>query len=225
MWFYAVTDHTYSYCIVIHISPFLLAPIIIILFTQLLEVLPVWKIEMITVILSLIILDIFCSLECLMCVCVCVCFVTWLIQKQPSVQSSITPQILLWGWCKYKNCASTHSYTHTHLGPSPTAGCAISYLAQRLCATVGEAFAKSLRTVCNSTHSCAKIKSTYTHTHIWLCSIEQLTTPVMNGTPEGCRCFGGKNWPANCTVIGQTCSLITARLQLKVVQDSKHIIY
>ena len=90
---------------------------------------PVWKIEMITAISSLIAMNSFCSVERLLWACVC--FVTWLIQKQQSVQSSVTPQGLLWGWC---------TNTLTHLGPLSTAGCAVSYLAQRLCAA---AFAKS----------------------------------------------------------------------------------
>lgn len=166
------------------------------------------KTAMITAISSLIVMNSFCSVEHLLCVC----FVTWLIQRQQSVHTT-SPALGLMRMHKQH----MHTNTHTHLGSFSTAGCAMSCLAQRLCAA-DEQPLPSPSTLCATPD---------THTRIWLRSIEQLTTPVMNGTPEGRGCWerGGGGWPTKCVVIGGARSLITARLQLKVVHDSKHIFY
>ena len=126
------------------------------------------KIELITAISSLIVMNSFCCEERLLCVCVCVCvcFVTWLIQEQQSVQSSVTSRALLLGWCTYTNSACTQTHTHTPGTLLYSWVCHVVFGSEALCRCRGSLCQVPPHYVQQPTHtpSSAKIQSKHTLT-------------------------------------------------------------
>ena len=186
------------------------------------------KIELITAISSLIVMNSFCCEERLLCVCVCVCVLSPGSFKSNRVCNRLSHHEPCCWADAHTQTVHAHKHTHTHLGLYSTAGCAMSYLAQRLCAAVGAAFAKSLHTMCNSRHTHPRRQRFNQNTHSHLATFYRAAHhPSNEWDARGTWVFlgGGEHWPTKLSVIGGAGSLITARLQLKVVHDSGHIFY
>lgn len=120
-------------------------------------------------------------------------FVVWLIRKQQSVQLCATPQVLM-----HVHKQRMHVNTHSHLGPFCTAGCAMSFLAPRPGVAVRPPLPSGFTLFATADTRALRLNqhtNTHTHTQIWLCYLEQLTS--MNGTPEGWGCKKGEGLGGN----------------------------